>query len=479
MRSLWALAALLLAASCGTGTDGTLAAPLTTPGPAPEPPPPPEPSPEPGPGVDIFEFPMRAISLSGYWGTNRDLVEPWEDRGARGEVVPPEFIEWLHGLHVNWVLLSVALHYDDSMDSTVSRETGRDRIIPTWRDESLRQVIRDFRGHGLNVYLTLAFEAHEAEEAARPVRRWQLGDPTSVHTGGIPPDDPALVGRMLPENWPWRPDHPDHRRFVAEFWETYTDQAVHFARIAEEEGVALYSLGTETDRLFRTRSDPHDPDRQLSGYMGNHFGEELRTMVERVRAVYSGRVTYDMHAFTLIHGDQHGIGSGAGHLWEDLNLDIVGVSGWWPLTDSPPDRVLEVQELQRSYEAVFRDHLIPLGNRNPGRAVVFTEYGSMDLVSAPADPGDPTRIAEEKIFLDTNRNGLDDGEEQQANIFRAFFETAERYPGVVNGAFFWDNWMTTEDLWADYWLRRRSFAIRDKLAEAVVRDAYARLAATE
>ena len=43
-------------------------------------------------------------------------------------------------------------------------------------------------------------------------------------------------------------------RFVREFWNTYTEQAVHFARIAQEEGVRMYSLGTETDRLFRTRS---------------------------------------------------------------------------------------------------------------------------------------------------------------------------------------------------------------------------------
>ena len=87
MMRPWGLAALLIAAGCGTGTDGTPAAPLTTPAPAPEPPPP-EPSPEPGPGTDIFEFPMRAISVSGYWGTNRDVVQPWEDAGGVGPLIP-------------------------------------------------------------------------------------------------------------------------------------------------------------------------------------------------------------------------------------------------------------------------------------------------------------------------------------------------------------------------------------------------------
>ena len=43
-------------------------------------------------------------------------------------------------------------------------------------------------------------------------------------------------------------------------------------------------------------------------------------------------------------------------------------------------------------------------------------------------------------------------------------------------AFSWGNWIATDAMWADHWLGRRSFAIRGKLAEAVVRDAYARLA---
>lgn len=92
-------------------------------------------------------------------------------------------------------------------------------------------MIRDFRDHGIEVYLTLALSDYEAGESAHPAHRCQLGHPDPPHN-------------ILPENWPWRPDHPDHQRFVAEFWETYTQQAVHFACIAEDEGARLYSLGT-------------------------------------------------------------------------------------------------------------------------------------------------------------------------------------------------------------------------------------------
>ena len=422
--------------------------------------------PKPGPGVNIFDFPMRAVSISGYWGTNRRVAQPWEDGGQQGRLIPLEFIEWLHGMHANWILISVGLHYEDSMDGSVSRETDRSRNVPTWRDRTLRQVIREFREHGFNVYMTLAFEAHEAETSARPVFRGQLGDPAPPHTGGVPPGEPA--GLIKPENWPWRTDHPDHQRFTAEFWETYTRQAEHFAAIAEGEGVALFSLGTETDALFRTRPDP--------GYMINDFGDELRSMVDRVRAVYSGRLTYNMHYSTVMYADHYGRGSGAGHLWEDLDLDILGISGWFPLTSSAPTTVLSVSELQASYESVFSDLLLPLAARNPGRAIVFTEYGSMDVVEAPADPSSGARHGELKTLVDRDRNGLDDGEETQANIFQAFFNASASHPGLVNGAFFWDNWIATDEMWVEFWLDRRSFAVRGKLAEAVVRDSYARLA---
>ena len=57
---------------------------------------------------------------------------------------------------------------------------------------------------------------------------------------------------------------------------TYTAQAVHFARIAQEEGVRLYSLGTEVDRLFRTR--------KVGRQWTTDFRQELLTMVAGVRS---------------------------------------------------------------------------------------------------------------------------------------------------------------------------------------------------
>ena len=405
-----------------------------------------------------LELPLRSIHAAGNWGTNESVAADWEaDRS--NPLVPADYLALLRRVHVKWIGLSVALTYDDSMDSTIERNTEYvSSDGASFSDDALRQMIREFRSQGIEVYLTLAFEAHAAASAERPVRRWQLGDPGDVDGG------PCCDSGILPQYWPWRPDHLDHERFVAEFWETYTRQAVHVATLAEEEGVRMYSLGTETDRLFRTRS---------GGYFVNDFGEELRSMVERVRAVYTGLSTYDMHYQVLLDPGFHGPGSD--QLWNDLDLDVVGVSAWFPLAETPPSTVTSVEEAQARYEQIIGDYLVPLADRNPGRPVLFLEYGAMDLVETPAAPGDSAGFPP-FVFDDANGNGIDDGRETQANLYPGLLDAMDSHPGVLNGVFWWDNWIASEERWAGYWAGRRTFAVRDKPSEEILQAAYARTA---
>ncbi len=367
-----------------------------------------------------LDRPLRAVHLSGNWGHTADAVALWETDRTQ-PLVPLRYVEYLRSVHVDWVGFSVALHVEHSMDSSLERTYSGVRV-PTFSDDAIRQVIREFRGHGFNVYMTLAIESFETEDeldaVEHPAPRFQLGDPGYPDTGV--PDDHlycTCARQIHPDFWPWRPSHPGHERFVAEFWESYAQQAIHFARIAQEEGAAMYSLGTETERLFRTRSG--------GDYWVNHFGPQLRSMVDRVRAAYSGLLTYDM-SYSAYRRDWFAPGSW--HLWEDLDLDVIGVSAWFPLVDEPPTTVTSVDSLRRAYERIFRDHLIPMAERNPGRPMVFLEYGAPDSVQAPADParfpGNP-----HVVFVDANENGLEDGAEVQANMYRALFEVMNAHPG--------------------------------------------------
>ena len=397
-----------------------------------------------------LDRPMRAVHAGGNWGNNRQTVEAWEGEVSE-PLVPPDYVAFLQDLRVNWVGLSVALHYEDSMDSTIERVYSTEIRIPTFSDRALRQYIREFKEYGFDVYLTLAFESFEAETAQRPVNRGQLGRPA------VPDYGPTI----RPENWPWLPNHTDHTRFVREFWSTYTDQAVHYARIAQAEGVGMYSLGTETDSLFRSRSG--------GDFWVNDFGDELRTLVESVRAEYDGLLTYTMLYLTTTGA---WFDPGSKYLWEDLDLDVVGVSGYYPLAEPPLDTVMSVEMLQESYNSVFRDHLLALAAENTGRPIVFTEYGFMDIVEAPTSPG-IERQGERFEFSDGNGNGVDDGRETQAGIVQALFRTMDRYPGTVHGTFFWDTNIASNELYQSFWADARSFNIRGKPASEVVQRQYA------
>ena len=406
--------------------------------------------------------PLRAIHISGNWGLNPEAVEAWE-KDRTQPLVPSDYIEYLRDVHVDWIGVSVSLHIDDSMDSTVERAYSG-VAVPTFSDDALRRIMREFRGHGFDVYLTLAIESFENEavpSAERPVLRWQLGDPGDA-VAGVPLDDLhcPCAWPIRPEFWPWRPSHPEHGRFVAEFWESYTQQAVHFGRIAQEEGVRMYSLGTETDRLFRTRSG--------GDHWTNDFGEELATLVERVRAAYGGLLTYDMgyQAYT-----EDWFAPGSNHLWADLGLDVLGVSAWFPLVESPPSAVMSIDSLRQEYERIFRDYLIPAAARNGGRPIVFLEYGTTDTIESPANPA---RYPEDGriVVSDMNGNRIDDGQETQANIIEALFETMDEHPGVVYGAFFWDNWIGSNEVWEEISRTDRTYSFRGKLAEEVVRGWY-------
>ena len=56
-------------------------------------------------------------------------------------------------------------------------------------------------------------------------------------------------------------------------------------------------------------------------------------------------------------------------------------------------------------------------------------------------------------------------------MFGALLDTVDTYPGVLNGIFWWGNWLASDAMWAQT-LEYRGFGIRGKLAEDVVRDAY-------
>jgi len=397
---------------------------------------------------------MRAIHMGGNWGANREFDQFMDADARQG------YVNWLKSNHVNWVGISVALYVNNSMDSEVKRKyPPGDLFILTYSDEELTAMIQTLHANGIKVYLTLAFENHGPDQSDDPVKqvhRAMFGRPNAWQWSEYPPQ----------EYWPWDPAHPDHETFVAEFWQSYTQQAVYFATLAESLGVEMYSLGTETDGLFRTRTDTNWP---------YHFNDELKTMVAAVRDVYSGLLTYDQLSWTVSY-DREFFGESTRWVWQDLDLDVIGLSAYFELSDSLPASRMPYADLKTAWEAVFANYLLPVRADNPALPIVFTEYGYTDSI------GSPHIMAYEefapRVFTDKDGSGEDDGQETQADIHSAFFATNRENSGLVQGAFLWGHDWADDALWDSFWGWARHFAVRDKPAEDIVRAEYAAIAAT-
>ena len=383
---------------------------------------------------------LRAIHLGGNWGSN---VNAFVD-------LPEEYFLYLRDLNVNWVGISIPIYVFDTMDSQVKRLYSN-VPFPTQTDDELVKLIHAFHQHGFHVYLTLALEkVNNPRQGEMPVDRWTLG-----YTGSMSNWDTPVPN----SKWPWLPSHPDHARFVEEFYKTYTDQAAHFAQIAQSENTEMFSLGTETDYLFRTKPFPGSP---------GDFHQELKQMVDAVRAVYHGKLTYDMWYRALVDPDSYG--SGMDSMWSDLDLDCIGISAYFDLMKTQPNNIPSVEDLGKIWDRIFTQFLIPLQKRNPGKDIFFLEFGYTDSTGSVVKPNSDE--FNNYIFTDKNSDKLDDGEETQANIYEAFFNAVDSHPGLLKGAFLWGNMMSSDKQWNENEFgdkTMRMFMIRGRLSEEIVR----------
>lgn len=97
-----------------------------------------------------------------------------------------------------------------------------------------------------------------------------------------------------------------------------------------------------------------------------------------------------------------------------------------------------MDDLRNGFDLLFEEHVVPLARRNTGRPVVFTEFGAVDTMEAPFNPADWSMTGQAAVFTDSNGNGLDDGQETQANIYRALFDVIDENVGVVRGVLSWN-----------------------------------------
>lgn len=380
------------------------------------------------------------------------------------------YFDYLKSINSEWIGISVAIHYDSFSNPTVVArncsngamyDSGGNYTSCAFYDEDLKSFIARAKENGFKIYLTLAFETSldldatpstACGKSTYKMSRWLLGRPY-LDKGSNP-------AKCIADNdWWWNPSHPLYATNVNLFFKSYTQVAVKYAALGQQAGVDLFSLGTETDHLFKTRPDAPPA--------ANHFKSQLLEMVAAVRAVYRGLLTYDQGWDAIQYPERFFGGNGAAAVFNDLGLDVVGISAYFELTKTPPNRVLSVSELETLWDGVFKNYLLPIRERNPGKSIIFTETGYVDDINSPSNAALNITMPEPAYSENSPTNGM----LQQANIYQSFYNVNERYGDVVAGTFFWGN-----DYFPYYSIscRQIDFTLHCHPAKNVVANAYSK-----
>lgn len=145
---------------------------------------------------------------------------------------------------------------------------------------------------------------------------------------------------------------------VNAFFESYTAFQLHYAGIAQEEGVELYSIGNELDSVTIE-------DNTLS--TGYNKTEKWRSVISAVRDVYDGNITYSC---SCSNNDANPCAPEKIEFWDAL--DFIGFEWYIPLTS---DTGASMSELIAGAKNVIDSKVKPLSAKYGGKLVLFSEYG--------------------------------------------------------------------------------------------------------
>jgi hypothetical protein len=229
--------------------------------------------------------------------------------------------------------------------------------------------------------------------------------------------------------YPFRADirFPDAARWER-FHAALERMVVHYARLAQAEGVELLGLGLELKHSV----------------LG--FPERWRAIIAAARREYSGPITYSANWYEE---------------WREVafwgELDYIGIGAYFELAGAEPPGTASAAALVGRWQPILAG--IEARARQIGRPVLFTEVGYPGFRDCAERPWEWAGKAA--------RGGVAIDHAAQARAWQALLQVVEASAGVV-GLFAWSAY-TTPAAVADW-----EYGILDRPAEAVLRRAWQR-----
>lgn len=340
------------------------------------------------------------------------------------------------GLSIAIVASSLVGVPGGTVEAAVSDWKQGATIIPTSQgdlgSEATMRSLEDLKNTGAN-NVAFAVTYHQTNTGSPDLfRGWNTPSDESLitainkaHELGL-----AVALKIRPEvqTGEWRANINPQGAARDQWYANYQSILEHYARLGNDHGVEMISIGTEIIHMATATSDANNT--------GRWYG-----IIGVLRGLYSGSLTYGAN-----WGGSY-FASEAEHIEFWPALDYIGLSAYYPL-DSGSDGVEDI----RSKWPFWNDTKIkPLYDRF-GKPILFTEAGYRSLDNARFYPWE-WGIG----------GGVDENE--QANLYEALFSYWNNH-SYIHGVFIWE-WQSNPDAGGP---GSNSYTPQNKRAEEVMRQ---------
>jgi hypothetical protein len=195
-----------------------------------------------------------------------------------------------------------------------------------------------------------------------------------------------------------------HPSDVNGWFASYTTFITHYAQLAQANGAEMLCFGTE----FATMTGAANQT------AWNNVIAAIRSAGYAGKLVYAANATWAGDEFTSVS------------FWDNPQLDVIGLDGYFPLTNQADPTVAQLVAAwssNKNGENVVAD-VLNFAAAHPSKPVIFTEIGYMSVSGTNTEP-----------YNYSHAGAVD--QQEQANCYEAMYEVWSRHSAAVHGNFWW------------------------------------------